>query len=50
MKPTTETSTRYSNPKRPLVIEAYNRLVSSDDRHEGVRAFNERRAPRFTGQ
>ena len=31
-------------------IEAYNRLVSSDDRHEGVRAFNERRAPRFTGQ
>ncbi|MFO0697094.1 MAG: SDR family NAD(P)-dependent oxidoreductase [Polyangiales bacterium] len=27
MKPTTETSTRYSNPKRPLVIEAYNRLA-----------------------
>ena len=31
-------------------IEAYNRLVSSDDRHEGVRAFNERRPPQFTGQ
>jgi enoyl-CoA hydratase/carnithine racemase len=32
-----------------LEIEAYNRLVASQDRHEGVRAFNEKRAPRFTG-
>jgi len=32
-----------------LEIEAYNRLVSSLDRHEGVRAFNEKRAPRFEG-
>jgi enoyl-CoA hydratase/carnithine racemase len=31
-------------------IEAYNRLVPTGDRHEGVRAFNERRQPRFTGK
>ncbi len=33
-----------------LEIEAYNRLVSSQDRHEGVAAFNEKRAARFTGE
>jgi enoyl-CoA hydratase len=31
-------------------IEAYNRLVPTADRHEGIRAFNEKRKPRFTGR
>ena len=33
-----------------LEIEAYNRLVSSQDRHEGVLAFNEKRKPQFKGE
>lgn len=31
-------------------IEAYNRMVPTKDRHEGVTAFNERRKPVFIGQ
>ena len=31
-------------------IEAYNRLVDTDDRREGVRAFNEKRKPVFVGE
>lgn len=30
-------------------IEAYNQLIDTQDRHEGVRAFNEKRKPVFRG-
>ena len=32
-----------------LEIEAYNRTVTTEDRREGVRAYNEGRLPQFTG-
>jgi 1,4-dihydroxy-2-naphthoyl-CoA synthase len=31
-------------------IEAYNRLVDTEDRREGVLALNEKRKPRFQGR
>jgi enoyl-CoA hydratase len=33
-----------------FAIEAYNQLVGTQDRTEGVRAFNEKRKPRFQGK
>jgi enoyl-CoA hydratase len=33
-----------------LEIEAYNRMVPSADRREGIAAFNEKRRPRFEGR
>ncbi len=33
-----------------LEIEAYNRMVPTADRREGVLAFNEKRKPRFQGR
>jgi enoyl-CoA hydratase/carnithine racemase len=33
-----------------LELEAYNRLVGTEDRREGMRAFNEKRKPRFEGR
>jgi enoyl-CoA hydratase/carnithine racemase len=33
-----------------IEVQAYERMISTDDRHEGVRAFNEKRKPQFKGR
>jgi len=33
-----------------LEIEAYNRMVSTEDRREGIASFNEKRKPRYKGR
>jgi enoyl-CoA hydratase/carnithine racemase len=37
-------------PAMRVEIEAYNRLVGTEDRREGLRAFNEKRKPKFKGR
>jgi enoyl-CoA hydratase/carnithine racemase len=33
-----------------IEVQAYERMISTEDRHEGVRAFNEKRKPVFKGR
>jgi len=38
------------NQAMAFEIECYERLVGTEDRREGIRAFNEKRKARFTGR
>jgi 1,4-dihydroxy-2-naphthoyl-CoA synthase len=31
-------------------VQAYERMIATDDRREGINAFNEKRKPKFTGR
>ena len=33
-----------------IEVQAYERMISTEDRHEGIRAFNEKRKPQFKGR
>jgi enoyl-CoA hydratase/carnithine racemase len=33
-----------------IEVQAYERMIATEDRHEGVRAFNEKRKPQFKGR
>ncbi len=40
----------YASESARFEVEAYNHLVDTDDRREGVAAFNEKRKPAFKGR
>lgn len=33
-----------------IEVQAYERMISTEDRYEGIRAFNEKRKPQFKGR